>query len=552
MPKISVTKENIKKIVDTHDKYWEDRKPDLYKFKRAYETKFWDDQKNDRSQIVIETADAFGYVESYVNSLFTRNPGVIVKKGIRGGGDPKKAGGLANSFLLSQREVIEDAARLALIYPCSFLKMCPTESSDPLRRINAVAVPPWEIILDRQARRWDEQKYVGHAYWIPLSDAYEKFGAKKFDAMEIEEFFDDKNRREVDERPEGDDLFKYIRVVEIYDLLNGQLYFWSAQYKGGEDWLDKGPCPFFTSNGEPLLNIIPMYFNRIPDKPLDGYSAMSRIYDQVFETNVIRSFQANAIRKASRQYLVKKGALDEEQMSQITSGIDGIFIEVDDDTLGGIITPIPQNPMPAELQTYYQMVQQDKEKGSMFAPFTRGESTRASATEIVALAAYTSSEVGRMARERDKSIELISKTYIGMMGLYLETENPEAIYMDGEVMFVRSSDLNDDFVIYALDQASTPISESVRKREFLQSVPLLQSLGVPNSDLLTEVIRTLGLPDTILQNVPKQASTPGTVGVGEGQIDVLPDIAEAGSPGTLARTARGGGPSGLKGTLAGR
>jgi hypothetical protein len=151
-----------------------------------------------------------------------------------------------------------------------------------------------------------------------------------------------------------------------------------------------------------------MYFNRIPDKPLDGYSAMARIYDQVFETNVIRSFQANAVRKASRQYLVRKGALDEEQMSQITSGIDGVFIEVDDDSLSGIISPIPQNPMPAELQAYYQMVQSDKDKGSMFAPFTRGESTRASATEIVALAAYTSSEVGRMARERDKSIEYIS------------------------------------------------------------------------------------------------------------------------------------------------
>lgn len=549
MAKISVTKENIKTIVQTHDQYWDDRKPDLYKHKRAYETRFWEDMNNDRTQIVIETADAFGYIESYVNSLFTRNPGVIVKKGIHGGGDPKKAGALANSFLLSQREVIEDAARLALIFPCSFLKMCPTESSDPLRRINAVAVPPWEVILDRQARRWDEQKYVGHVYWIPLSDAYEKFGTKKFDAMELEEFFDDRDRREVDERPEGDDLFKYIRVVEIYDLLNAQLYFWSDQYKGGDEWIEKGPSPFYNSNGEPLLSIIPMYFNRIPDRPLDGYSAMSRIYDQVFETNVIRSFQANAVRKASRQYLVKKGALDEEQMSQITSGIDGVFIEVDEDTLGGIIMPVPQNPMPSELQQYYQMVQQDKEKGSMFAPFTRGESSRASATEIVALAAYTSSEVGRMARERDKSIELISKTYLGMMGLYLQSESPETILVDGELHFVRSSDLNDDFVIYALDQASTPISESVRKREFLQSVPLLQSLGVPNSDLLAEVVRTLGLPDTILQNVPKGISSPGTVGAGEGQIDVLPDRQEAGSPGTLARTARGGGPSGLKGTL---
>jgi hypothetical protein len=538
MPKISVTKENIHQIVDAHDRYWDDEKSSLYKYKRAYETRFWDDEQYDRTQIVIETADAFGYIESFVNSLFTRNPGVIVKKGIRGGGDPKKAAALANSFLLNQREVIEDAARLALIYPMSFLKLSPRESDDPLRRISAVAVPPWEIILDRNARRFDEQKYMGHVYWCSLSDAREKFGDKKFDAMDMEDYFDNKERRSADERPEGDDLFRYIRLYEIYDLLNNQLYFWSPQYKQGKEWLEKGPAPFFSASGEPIINIVPMYFNRIPDKPLDGYSAMARIYDQVFETNVIRSFQANAVRKASRQYLVRKGALDEEQMSQITSGIDGVFIEVDDDSLSGIISPIPQNPMPAELQAYYQMVQSDKDKGSMFAPFTRGESTRASATEIVALAAYTSSEVGRMARERDKSIEYIARTYLGMIGLYLEENKTEGVVIDNEVMFIRASDLNDDFVIYALDQASTPISESVRKRELLQSIPLLQSLGVPNKELLNEVVRALGLPDTILQSSAPGAN-PSVVGAGEGQINIAPDAAEAASAGNLAQTSGG-------------
>ena len=537
MPKISVTKENIHQIVAAHDKYWDDAKSALYKYKRAYETRFWDDELVDRSQITIETADAFGYIESFVNSLFTRNPGIIAKKGLRGTGEPKKAAALANNFLLSQREVIEDAARLALIYPMSFLKLSPRESSDPLRRITAVAVPPWEIILDRQARRWDEQKYIGHAYMCSLADAREKFGSKQFDSLELEEYFDQKQHRDVDDRPGGDDLFKYIKLYEIYDLLNGKLYFWSPQYKGGTAWIEDGPAPFFTSNGETIVNIIPMYFNRIPDKPLDGYSAMSRIYDQVFETNCIRSFQANAVRKASRQYLVKKGALDEEQMAQITSGIDGVFIEVDDDSLAGLISPIPQNPMPAELQSYYQMVQNDKDKGSMFAPFTRGESTRASATEIVALAAYTSSEVGRMARERDKAIEYIARAYLGMIGLYLEDKKPESVIIDGEILFIRSSDLNDDFVIYALDQASTPISESVRKREFLQSVPLLQSLGVPNKEILAETIRALGLPDTLLQTVAP-GGQPGVVGAAEGQgINVASDPREAASPAALAQTA---------------
>lgn len=380
---------------------------------------------------------------------------------------------------------------------------------------------------------------MGMVYWCSLADAREKFGNKQFDALDIKEYFDDKDRRDEETRPDGDDLFKYIRLFEIYDLLNNKLYFWSPQWKGGDGWLEEGPCPFFSATGEPIINIVPLYFNRIPDKPLDGYSAMCRIYDQVFETNVIRSFQANAVRKASRQYLVKKGALDEEQMAQITSGIDGVFIEVDTDTLGGIISPVPQNPMPNELQSYYNMVQADKDKGSMFAPFTRGESTRASATEIVALAAYTSSEVGRMARERDKSIENIARVYLGMIGLYLSDNKPESVIIDNELLFIRARDLNDEFVIYALDQASTPISESVRKREFLQAVPLLQSLGVPNKEILSEVIRTLGLPDTLIQTA-QPGGNPSVVGAAEGQgIQIAPDAREAASPANLGQTATG-------------
>ena len=116
---------------------------------------------------------------------------------------------------------------------------------------------------------------------------------------------------------------------------------------------------------------------------------------------MVRTYQANAVRKASRQYLVKKGALDEEQMAQITSGIDGLFVEVDEESLAGVMTAVPQNPTPPELEFYVNQVQRDKDKGSILAPFTRGESSRTSATEAAALAAYTSSEIGRLATDRD-------------------------------------------------------------------------------------------------------------------------------------------------------
>jgi len=192
-------------------------------------------------------------------------------------------------------------------------------------------------------------------------------------------------------------------------------------------------------------------------------------------------------------------------MAQVTSGIDGLFIEVDDDDLAGAIRAMPQNPTPPELQVYYDQVQRDKDKGSILAPFTRGESTRSSATEIAALAAYSSSEVGRLARERDGTIEAIAKVYLDLIVMYMDEEDiTDTVVIDNKVEVVEKSDLVENWVIYAQDQASTPLSESVRKREFIQSIPTLQALGVPAQSLLSEMVRSLGLPESFVEEANQQ------------------------------------------------
>jgi hypothetical protein len=295
-------------------------------------------------------------------------------------------------------------------------------------------------------------------------------------------------------------VFQYIEVVEFYDLIEGMLYFWTPDWKGGEKFLDRSEIPFETVSGEKVIPIVPLYFNRIPDNPLDGYSAMKRVYDQIYETNLIRTFQANGVRKASRQYLVRKGSLDDEQMAQVASGIDGLFIEVDDENINNVVVPVPQNQTPPELEYYYRQVQQDKDKGNILAPFTRGEATRSSATEIAALASYSSNEIGRLARERDQMIEQIAITYVNILRLYLEqTGDRNIIQVDGNPVVVKPDDLAENWVCYAQDQAMTPISEAVRKREYIQSIPLLQQLGVPTPTLLKELVRALGLPDAFYE-----------------------------------------------------
>ena len=502
----NIKAKDVREILNKHDSFWEKKQQELFQFKMCYETNFWDKDQLEPMQMTVQTSDGYAYIESYIASLFSRNPGIIVKSGLRGIGSAEKAQALANDFLISHRGTIEDASRLALIYPMSFIKLIPVDNPDIYKRVDMMALSPWDVILDRDVSRIQDMRFIGHRYYLPQNEVIAKYGNKQYSFTEKKSYFDSYMGGISEDETYGgtESMFAFLEIVEFYDLVADRLYVYSPGYARGERFLLDEEIPFRDNDGKPVYPIIPFYFNRKPDVPLEGYSAMKRVYDQLFEINTIRTFQANAVRKASRQYIVKRGMLDEESMAQVTSGIDGLFVEVDADDINNVIRNVPQIQTPPEIQFYYDQVQKDKDKGSILAPFTRGESTRSSATEIAALAAYTSSEVGRLARERDATIEQIAKVYIDIMCMYLmEDDIRDVIVINNRDEVVKAGDLKGNWVIFAQDQASTPISESVRKREFLQAIPLLQGLGVPPSTLLSEVVRSLGLPESFIEEAQK-------------------------------------------------
>jgi hypothetical protein len=543
---------DLQAILEEHDSYWEHRRDELLRYKSVYEMDFWENEAQDQeTQIRIQTNDGYGYIESFQASLFAKNPAVVVKKGVRGKGDVEKSQAIINSFLLKSRNEIENASRMALIYPNSFLKLTITDRESVYDRVLPVAVPPWQIIVDRDAARWDTQRFVGHCYYMTVPDAKKRFGNKFQDIGSVmHHFFDDYSPQEdhgqIASEPRVDpvsDMFKYVKVVELYDLMNDKLYWWCPEI--ADKWLDSASfIPFRDANDDAVTPIVPLYYNRIPDRPLVGYSSIKRVYDQLFEMNIIRSFQANAVRKASRQWLVKKGAMSDDEMAQVTSGIDGLFVEVEsDDPLDTIIRPVPHQSLPAEVSRYMQDVIRDKDAGSVTAAFTRGEATKATATEIAALAAYTTSEIGRMARERDAAIEMMAAAYASMVSLFLsEDKVAEIVLLDGKATTVNPDDLAGDFEIFAADQASTPISEAIRNQRLLQNVQILQGLGVPNAALLKEIVRSLQLPEDFLEQEMVQQEGVGIPGgVAPEEPPTAQDLVNNPTPGNVSDMLLGGG-----------
>jgi hypothetical protein len=494
-----------------HKEFWREKAGELKRYKDAYETKFWESEAYDSTMIRIETSDAFGYIEGFIASLFTKTPSVIVGDDIAAtGGDAKLAQATANRFLYTQREQLEIASRLALIYEFSGLKLCPQDSNEMLDKVNIEAIPCWEIMVDRDASDEKTSRFIGHNYFITLPEARKKFGNKKFTPVPKQDYFDsysDRSNLYDDSLANLPDDYLYVEIVELYDLLYDEVYYWSPNYSGGDKVLDRASIPIRTYNDNPLPNITTLYYSRCPSKPMDGLSALARIYDQIYEKNILRTYWANAVRRDSRQYLYKEGSFDEEQLAKITAGIDGAMIGVDEDSLNGLIQQVGVEPISSNFDRYLAYIEQDINRGSILAPFSRGEATKATATEITALAQYSASEIGKMAREKDQALERITEIYIRLLDLLADDGETAVLDVEGEARVITPTDLDGKFRINALDQGSTPLSDAMRKQNFLALLPTLQGLGVPPEKIKEELIRMYELPKDFLEAI-EQAPAP--------------------------------------------
>lgn len=547
-----ITPKVARAIFTEHSRYWNDQRPEMRRLRNAYLMRYWQRSATYDDKLLIETSRAYELIESYVASLFVRDPSVVVKPDLRGKGNAELTEEVANNWLLNTRRQIEDALRLALIYPWAAMKLAANDNTDVLARVDMTPVGPWDVLVDDAASSWETQRFIGHQYFIPVEVAKQKYGNKQFAKRAFSRFIDlqDDDLTPAFQRDNDREtlhIAEFILVVEFYDLTKERMLVWSPDYSNGEKFLYDGVSlsvgtegepeqekfdgiPFRTASDRPIIPIVPVFMSREPDDPLRGYSSLRRVYDQVVEINTIRTFQANGIRKAARQWIVAAGLLDPEAMSKIAQGQDGEFIEVElspGQDLRGAIVPVPHSPVPAELEVYEQQVESDFSRGSVMAPFTRGQATKATATEVTALAAYSASEIGRQARERDAAIAQVAQTYVVMLSTLMDNEDV-VVRLGGKAQVVSPDDLRGDFAFFAQDSGSTPMSDAVKKQELMQLIPLLQSLGVPNSTILKSVVRSHDLPEDFL---PDDAPAPG--GAPAPEMPGVPQAPEQAALGTM-------------------
>ena len=65
-----------------------------------------------------------------------------------------------------------------------------------------------------------------------------------------------------------------------------------------------------------------------------------------------------------------------------------------------------------------------------------------------------------------------------------------------------------DFRFFASDSGSSPISQAVKKNEFMGLIPTLKEMGVSGEKILSHLVRTFGLPQTFLSEIGGKTPIP--------------------------------------------
>ena len=263
-----ITDNFVANIVSQHDARISPRMLHFRAYRACYRSRFWSERakltgvdtryldQSEDGQIKVEVSRAYGWIESYVGSLFNDRVRVRFKQDPTGAGEPIKAEITANQFLhkkqIAKRAIAD--IRQALMYDGAGIKLGLDRSKKkPLDRVWVRNVPWWELVLDYDVVDVGDQRFIGHLYWIPVAEAQKRFhrsdltGSMRPDALASRKEWSQQGRRSRGRAAVPGDVINdnFVRVFELYnlvddyclgesDLVSGRPYAagtWEAQYR---------------------------------------------------------------------------------------------------------------------------------------------------------------------------------------------------------------------------------------------------------------------------------------------------------------------------------
>lgn len=532
------------------------------KWNSLWENEYWkergvagdryEDKGNKDGAIVVEVNRIYGYINSYVGSLFPQKLHAKFEDSDDGMGDAAKTGRVMNRWL-KRRQIatrMTRAQRWALFHDGAGVKVV----MDPKRkrvkdRVRCHVVPWWEMLLDDSVHDTDHQRYIGHVYHIPLAEAQTRFrdttlkGAVRLDPMDPATPAGTPDPKTQDERGSQ----RFVKVVEWYNFVDpytvgeadpdtsrpfpewepmvdettkapiestGRFEVYLPDEEGA--WAaprEVHPLPDVDSVGEALPPLHVLIFCEKMGYPLRGMSSVERVYDQFREMILLRSMYANSSKRNARQILLPEGWELKDNGDLVKRGVDGAIVyytqpaESAGINIAQVMSKLDFGNLPADNERYTGMVETDLGQGGLMAPFTRGVATGASATEVNKLDSYGATEIGQMAMSFGMFLEGVLRHAQFAYVRALRKDGADAtvwVKVKGERVPVTAADMYGDFDVEVQPGPASRAEADQQRQRTLAVLPVIAQImqGVEQGNpaaivLLDWIVELFELPDEL-------------------------------------------------------
>lgn len=514
----AITNDQVAAIWREHERWCEERRPDWQLARSCYRTKMWAegrpygwDEATVRKKIPvpIEVNRVLPFMEAMVSSMFMRRPrsrvqlpGVFpVKAGrkpkARETGDQVQA--MLDAWLVRQnvQQVQMDAYSLALLYGDAGFRAGAEsdeddrkERPDVLDRVWCEAIPPWELVMDRKAKRGQE-RYRGHVSLRLLSCVREDIGDPGDVAGEpLRDFLVGGWRGG---EPSNRGLDMYVRVLEFYDLGDEDSEPSQAFYLVGSGGSvtpigERAAVPWTHPDGCPAVPIVPVVLLHDPEAPLSGIPAVARIVNLNVEQNLTMSVVLSMARRdAARKVGVAEGQLDVDAMRALESDDDFAIVIIGQEgkdgpvPIEGAVRPLAIPQIPASIPAALGVLERGWSQAAGMSDTAVGKNlrTNTSAAEARLLAMSDARSASQAQTAMGNSIAALGRLFLSIVRADVDGSKAKALQFvhRGQTVRLEADSLGLPWEVEIADAGSTPVGDEARREEFASIQQPLLTLG---------------------------------------------------------------------------
>ena len=505
----AITPDQVAAIWKEHERWCEEMRPEWQLTRACLRTKMWEEgrpygwsyeQVRKKLPVPVEVNRVQPYIEAMVSSMFMRRPrskvGLPGVFPVRPGRKPKarETGDQVQAMLdawlvratVQQTEM--DAYTMAIAYgDAGFRLGCDTDDKarerrpDVLDRVWVEPIPPWELVMDRKAKRGQE-RYRGHVSLRLLSQVRRELGASMDDVRgePLRDFVAGGWRGAEDATQRG--LDAYVRLLEFYDLGDdqdaGSQSFWLVGSGGTIRPVgDRMPMPWVYPDGCPAVPIVPVVLTHDPESPMSGIPAVRRIVKLNVEQNLVMSTVLGMARRdAARKVGTARGQLDDDAMHALESDDDFAIVTIGQEGADGparvaeAMVPLATPPIPASLPASLGILERGWQQASGLSDNAMGRNlrTNTSASEARFLAMSDARSASQAQTQMGHAVAALGRLFLTVVREdTLDTKSKALQFVHrGATVRLEAESLALPWEVEIADAGATPVGEEARREEF--------------------------------------------------------------------------------------